>query len=609
MNDAAIPSDRASAAQAAHVRGRYRAERLFQALGLGAVGIALGAVVLLVGSILTQSIPALTEHRLKAVVTVDAALVDPAGRRDPDEIRAQGDIYGLVQEWLARQFPGAEAAGFGPELFGLVAPIAVAPLGPMIADNPALIGTTLTTEVQVNSDVDLYLKGQLSAERILRGEGEATLSRLPDGRFQINAPGALDAPLSALKQRLLREADGFDAEITVLRSRLVALDQGVAAARAAVEGARSLGEAAVEARQAEFDAVDTARIITIDEIEALVARARDYRARAAASASEEALSVLTPSYLVEIGGGVIKLERLTAAQAVGVAIVAPERTGAIPAGEWRVREIATPQADRPISDATIVFARALQDRGAITLAPNSTIFTRSDSNNPELAGLAGAIVGSLLTLLVTLLVAVPLGVLTAIYLEEFAPKNRWTDLIEVNINNLAAVPSIVFGLLGLAVFLNFFGMPRSAPIVGGVVLTLMSLPIIIIASRAALKAVPPSIREAALGVGASKTQAVFGHVLPLAAPGILTGSILAMAHALGETAPLLMIGMVAFVADVPRGFTDSATVLPVEIYMWASRPERAWEPRTALAIVILLAFMIAMNALAVWLRRKFERRW
>jgi phosphate transport system permease protein len=184
-----------------------------------------------------------------------------------------------------------------------------------------------------------------------------------------------------------------------------------------------------------------------------------------------------------------------------------------------------------------------------------------------------------------------------------------TDFIEVNINNLAAVPSIVFGLLGFAVFLTFFNMPRSAPIVGGIVLTLMSLPVIIIASRAALKAVPPSIREAALGVGASKMQAIFHHVLPLAMPGIMTGSILAMAHALGETAPLLMIGMVAFIADVPTSFTDSATVLPVELFMWAGRPERAWEPRTAVAILILLLFMVLMNAVAIFLRRKFERRW
>jgi phosphate transport system permease protein len=217
--------------------------------------------------------------------------------------------------------------------------------------------------------------------------------------------------------------------------------------------------------------------------------------------------------------------------------------------------------------------------------------------------------GALLPLLVTLLLSFPIGVAASVYLEEFAPKNRWTDLIEVNINNLAAVPSIVFGLLGLAVFLNFFGFPRSAPVVGGLVLTLMTLPVIIIASRSALKAVPPSIREAALGVGASKMQMVAHHVLPLALPGMLTGTIIGMARALGETAPLLMIGMVAFIVDIPRGLMDPATVLPVQIYLWADSPERAFAERTSAAIIVLLAFLIIMNAAAVILRRRYERRW
>ena len=226
-----------------------------------------------------------------------------------------------------------------------------------------------------------------------------------------------------------------------------------------------------------------------------------------------------------------------------------------------------------------------------------------------MAGIWGAVVGSFLTLAVTLSVAFPIGVSAAIYLEEFAPKNRLTNLIEVNINNLAAVPSIVFGLLGLAVFLNWFGMPRSAPVVGGLVLALMTLPIIIIASRASLRAVPPSIREAALGIGASKVQTVFHHVLPLAMPGMMTGTILGMAHALGETAPLLMIGMVAFIVDVPGGFTDPATILPVQIFMWADFPEPAFQQKTSAAILILLAFLVIMNAIAVILRRRFERRW
>ncbi len=212
-------------------------------------------------------------------------------------------------------------------------------------------------------------------------------------------------------------------------------------------------------------------------------------------------------------------------------------------------------------------------------------------------------------MLVTLLLSFPLGVAAAVYLEEFAPQNRFTDIIEVNINNLAAVPSIVFGLLGLAVFINFFGLPRSVPLVGGLVLTLMTLPTVIIASRAALKAVPPSIREAALGVGASQLQAVTLHVLPLAMPGMLTGAIIGMARALGETAPLLMIGMVAFIVDIPQGILDPSTALPVQIFLWADSPERAFVERTSAATMVLLCFLIAMNALAVLLRKRFERRW
>lgn len=262
-----------------------------------------------------------------------------------------------------------------------------------------------------------------------------------------------------------------------------------------------------------------------------------------------------------------------------------------------------------LSDKQVAWADKLKADGLVKKRFNTTLFKNGDSREPEQAGIRGAIKGSFYTLLVTLLLSFPLGVATAVYLEEFAPKNRWADLIEVNINNLAAVPSIVFGLLGLAVFINFFGLPRSAPLVGGLVLSLMTLPTIIIASRSAIKSVPPSIKEAALGIGASKTQVVFQHVLPLAMPGILTGTIIGLAQALGETAPLLMIGMVAFIVDIPQGFTDSATVLPVQIYLWADSPERAFVARTSAAILALLAFLVTMNALAVWLRKKFERSW
>jgi len=268
-----------------------------------------------------------------------------------------------------------------------------------------------------------------------------------------------------------------------------------------------------------------------------------------------------------------------------------------------------PEADRRVDDRTLAWLDALTAKGQLKKGFNTGFFTNGDSREPELAGIAGALAGTFYTLLLTLSFAFPIGVGAALYLEEFAPKNRLTDLIEVNINNLAAVPSIVFGLLGLAVYINLFGVPRSTPLVGALVLTLMTLPIIIIASRAALKSVPPSIREAALGVGASPLQAQFHHVIPLAMPGMLTGAILGMAHALGETAPLLMIGMIAFIVDVPQGFTDPATVLPVQIFLWADSPERAFVERTSAAIMVLLAFLITMNLTAVLLRRRFERRW
>lgn len=273
------------------------------------------------------------------------------------------------------------------------------------------------------------------------------------------------------------------------------------------------------------------------------------------------------------------------------------------------RIIVAPESQRTVSDRQIAWTLALKAMKRIDRVPRWTLLTNSDSTYPELAGGLSAIVGSLWTMLVTALVAMPIGILAAVYLEEFAPRNRVTEFIEVNINNLAAVPSIVFGLLGAALYINFLGMPRSAPIVGGLVLALMTFPVVIIASRAALKAVPPSVRSGALAVGASQMQTVFHHVVPLAAPGILTGAILGMARALGETAPLLLIGMVAFVGDVPKSPGDESTVMPVLIYSWSNNAERAWEPLTSAMIVILLAFLLLMNGLVVFLRRRYERRW
>ena len=267
------------------------------------------------------------------------------------------------------------------------------------------------------------------------------------------------------------------------------------------------------------------------------------------------------------------------------------------------------ETQRRLSDQQIIWVDDLTADDRVRLVFNKTFFTSADSREPESSGVLGATVGSAMALFITVLLALPLAVMAAVYLEYFAPPGRLTDFIEVNINNLAAVPSIVFGLLGLAVFLGFFGMPRSAPLVGGMVLALMTLPTIIIATRASIRAVPTSIRDAALGLGASRMQAATDHVLPLAAPGILTGTIIGIAQALGETAPLIMIGMVAFIVDVPTTLTDPATALPVQIYIWSDSAERAFYERSSLAIMVLLSFLIAMNISAVLLRRKFEKKW
>jgi phosphate transport system permease protein len=263
----------------------------------------------------------------------------------------------------------------------------------------------------------------------------------------------------------------------------------------------------------------------------------------------------------------------------------------------------------PLPDEAKAWLDRLHADGRTTRNFNWAFFLNGDSREPDVAGIRGALVGTLLTLAVTLALVMPVGVLAAVYLQEFAPRNRWTELIEININNLAAVPSIVFGLLGLAVFLNAMGLPRSAPLVGGLVLALMVLPTIIIASRAALGAVPPSIRAGALALGASEQQAVFHHVLPLAVPGIMTGTIIGTARAIGETAPLLMIGMIAFIVDVPSGLSDAATVLPVQVYLWSDLPEAGFQAKTSAAIIVLLAVLLVLNAAAVWLRSRFETRW
>jgi phosphate transport system permease protein len=420
------------AAQRALLKKRYASERRFRSMGAAAVLAALGALLLLLGSILWQGLPAFFEQRVRLDVVLDPDVIDPDVARDP-VVLAEANYASLLKDALVAQLPEASSRGEKRALAALLSSGAAYDLQDRVLADPALIGQTIAFDALLSDEADL----------LLRGEG---------GR-------------------------------------------------------------------------------------------------------------------------------------------------------------ASAEAERRLSDAQVGWVDALVERGLVKRAFAARILQGGDSREPELAGVWGATAGSFWTLLTTLALSFPLGVAAAIYLEELAPKNRWTDLIEVNINNLAAVPSIVFGLLGLAILLGFLGLPRSAPLVGGMVLALMTLPTVIIAGRAAIRAVPPSIREAALAIGASQLQTVFHHVLPLAIPGILTGTIIGMARALGETAPLLMIGMVAFIVDVPAGPLEPSTALPVQIYLWADSAERAFVARTSAAILVLLAFLVLMNLTAVLLRNRFERHW
>ena len=570
------------AAVKARLARRYRAEARFRMFGIMAIVLAISALVLLIGSITIQSIPAFHAYELTLEVELDPARVDPAGDRSEASLR-RGSYNRLLQDGLRDAFPGIDSRSDLRELFGLYSSLNSARLLDRVIANPDLVGQTIDFTFPISDDADLYLKG------LTTDSSEATpgLEATPSGTTGVIT--------------LFANSNVFSPIVTDIRVRLI-------------EQAEELENRAERyARRAGLSASSDAAERLLREAELARTQAAELRTRAGPGNATIEMSPELPSRLVRINGGIVAIERIgdSGRMAEGRVLVSLENTA--PSSTWRIWTLEVPQSARRISDAQIAWADTLRERGVARAAFNTYLFTNADSREPELAGVLGAIIGSALTMIVTMFLAVPIGVATAVYLEEFAPKNRLTGFIEVNINNLAAVPSIVFGLLGLAVFISLFGLPRSAPLVGGMVLALMTLPTVIISSRAALKAVPPSIREAALGVGASRLQTVVHHVLPLAAPGILTGSIIGLAQALGETAPLLMIGMVAFVADTPSlsasGLTEPATVMPVQIFLWSDGAERAFEPRTAAAILVLLALMIIFNAIAVFLRRRFERRW
>jgi phosphate transport system permease protein len=595
--------DVTSDAARARIARRYRAERRFRMYGLAAIVFAAAFLLTLIADIVYKATPAFTQSQLMLDVVVSADAVDPGKI-------AAGDFDKIVREGLYALFPQMKSRGERKLLQSVLSSGAADQLRNMVVADPKLIGQRVETPVLLSADADLYLKGISTPVRSIPGAGEATPSATTGTVTVFSTSNTFAAQLQLVKELLARNAEERTREADRLDLILASIDADLKTALERLESARSANDAVgIATLEAKSGTLQNDRNRLASQVADLRTSAADLRKRYETAGSTEQLTTHMPSLLVEINGGVIKATTIGGDRIEGEVLVPLASTAGAAAGQWTQTILEKPEDSRKIRDGEVAILEQLKAKGLVRSVPNFYFFEQGDSREPELAGILGALVGSALTMLVTLALCLPVGVLAAIYLEEFAPKNWMTHLVEVNINNLAAVPSIVFGLLGLAVFLNFFGLPRSAPLVGGLVLALLVLPTIIIASRAALKAVPPSIREAALGVGASKQQAIFHHVLPLAMPGILTGTIIGMAHALGESAPLLLIGMVAFIVDVPGGVTQAATVLPVQIFLWSDLPEVGFQAKTALAIIVLLLFLFVMNGAAIWLRKKFERRW
>ena len=543
--DRRAPYDWTSEESRRRVRRRYAANRRLQALGLAAIGLALLLLGTLFVSIISSGYKAFVQTHIEMEVFVDPSIVDPGNPR-------QGNFRKLVRDSFFAYFPEVTSSSDQRALREILSSSAHFNLRDYVVANPEVIGQTINVEVPASDPFDQLYKNVI--------------------------PRRIEA-LS------WQEEAAFEDYL---------VDRGLVV----VENDQALVRLDVFIDPSKIDAEDPSD--------------GNYRSMLA-----EAMRALIP--VRAIGNPIEVLSDEAVDQLRDFAVANPDRIGRV------IEDFRAPLSEHYATlargeEPTILNPRfrsakefewfdQLIAQGQVSLPFNWALITNGDSRFPEQAGLAGAIVGSALTLLVTLLISFPVGVAAAVYLEEFAPKNRTTDFIEVNINNLAAVPSVVFGLLGLALFLGTFGMPRSTPLVGGMVLSLMTLPTIIIATRAALKAVPPSIREAALGVGASKHQVIMHHVLPLAMPGILTGTIIGLAQALGETAPLLLVGMNAFITTPPTGILDPATALPAQIYSWSDSPERGFTSRTSAAILVLLAFLIIMNAAAIIMRQRLQRKW
>ena len=605
MTDMVMPGatrtfDFSSDAAQARIRARYRAETRFRLYGLIAIALTAVFLVVVLTDIVIKGLPAFMQHRVVLAVTLSASDIDPQGKADPQLLRA-GDYQAVVRNALRSQFPNVTSRLDRRSLDGLVSSGAADYARAQVLADPTLIGKTVPMPLLLSADADLYYKDGTRIDR-QAATGTGSVSGVTGDVTIQSTYRDFAANLAVVKQGIYARAQTLRTEADRQRNYARTLE----ARKADIEKSLSTATPAI---QQELTKINDDIAAMTQRVDDATKRAAELQLRFDASTSAETLDETLPSVLVQINGGLVKLTQISQDSASGTVVLPLKTADSAAAGNWQVLTYVVPEANRRLNDRQVSWLESFRAQGAIKNNFNWAFFTSGDSREPELAGIRGALVGSALTLFVTLILCLPIGVAAAIYLEEFAPKNWITEIIEVNINNLAAVPSIVFGLFGLAMFLNFFGLPRSAPLVGGLVLALLVLPTIIIASRAALRAVPPSIKEAALGVGASQLQAVFHHVLPPAMPGIMTGTIIGMAHALGETASLLMIGMVAFIVEVPGGITDAATALPVQIYLWSDLPEIAFQAKTAAAIMVLLVFLFVMNGAAIYLRRQFERRW
>ena len=580
MTDAASlsPSVHTTDEAAVRLKKRRSAETRLKAYGMIAIGLAALALVALLWNIVARTMNAATEH----YIAIEAQIEE-----------GEDDFLKVVKKSARAGFPYVSGRSGKRELYGLFSDGAADDMRRARDAGTLETGDAVPMRFLMSDTADLYMRGEFGS--LENQESAGTLAIEEDGKaFTLRTDtGAFTDALGRAKAGLAVEADS-------LRRQAARQSAGITAQEARIDSVTGLEREDMLVQIEGFKAARDRLEGQASALDALVTGDGDTLLE---------LSDRMASFFVEANGGILKLTEVSADIARAVPLVPMNDTDAAANGAWSLRILDRPEIGRPVKDRQVAILETLQRDGRIEEVANWKFFSLSDSTQPEIAGIKGALIGSMWTMLVTFCLAFPIGVMAAIYLEEFAPRNRFTDFIEVNINNLAAVPSIVFGLLGLAVFLNFFGTPRSSPLAGGLVLALMTLPTVIIAARAAIRAVPPSIRWAAMGIGASKTQTVFHHVLPLAMPGILTGTIIGMAQALGETAPLLMIGMVAFITAVPEGITDSATVLPVQVFNWANASERAFDMRTAAAIAVLLAFLVVMNAIAIILRKRFERRW